>query len=100
MKWVPILSGDSATRAREAVDAIADALVSRNFVLEGRSAGRWSVYEEALFFGYMAAAYPKAEWTDRAVESLNAAIDKANETAGYLGLHGGLSGLGWTVEHL
>lgn len=100
MKWVPILSGDSAIRAREAVDAIADALVSRNFVLEGRSAGRWSVYEEALFFGYMAAAYPETEWADRAVESLNAAIDKANETAGYLGLHGGLSGLGWTVEHL
>src|SRR5215467_2825445 len=101
-KWEPILAGscDLTVRAREAVAAIAQDLFTRNFVLSEQLQHRWYGYEEALLYGYLAAGYSDPLWSERAIQRLNQEIDQASGKTGNLHLHSGLSGLGWTAEHL
>jgi hypothetical protein len=97
--WTPILSASSpsARAAREAADAVAQAVLDGNFSDGGRP---HRAEEDALLFAYMGAALGDAAWVARAPERLNAAIEHAWQRRGWAGLYGGLCGLGWAVEHV
>lgn len=101
-QWSPILASSDkiAAPAQEAVEAIANSLLARDYELCGQKIRSHCTYEEALLYGYLALARNDVAWAARATERLNQAIDEAAQQSGYLGLFGGLSGLGWTVEHL
>lgn len=98
-KWVPIIveSTGMVGRAWEAVDAISEALHAQSYPTNSRPHPLW---QDALLFGYLALCRNDSAWAYRAAERLNAAIDLAPGSRSYVGLFGGLSGLGWTVEHI
>ena len=102
MKWMPVLSRESELGAQvwDSILAIAQALADKKYemAVPGRSLSR--SYEEALLYGYLGVALDDLGWASRATECLNQAIDQAAQETGYLGLFGGLTGLGWTVEHI
>lgn len=100
--WAPILepTSETARLAREAVDAIAQSVRSKDFVIGDSARRRYRRYEDALLFAYLACTREDAVWADRATESLNVAVDQASQGIAYLGLFGGLAGLGWTLEHV
>jgi lantibiotic biosynthesis protein len=102
MTWTPILSrqSDLGAQAWDAVQTIAQAVADKNYEVPAEQRRRSRTYEEALLYGYLAAALDDLEWANRATECLNQAIDEAAQSANYLGLFGGLTGLGWTVEHI
>jgi hypothetical protein len=100
-QWSAILSKSDklAVAAREAVDAISKSVITQDYKSTGRRVVFDSAYEPALLYGYLAISQNDLNWAIRATECLNHAIDEATQSA-YLGLFGGLAGLGWTVEHL
>lgn len=101
-QWLPIISsGDEISfSAQEAIDAIVRSVIARDYESGRRNTVREHTYEKALLYGYLAFAQNDFNWAARAIECLNQAIDEATAQTGYLGLFGGLSGLGWTVEHI
>lgn len=100
--WAPIfLPGtETSTLAWESIHAIAQAVITKDYDKSGQEKNRERTYEPALLYGYMALALDDIEWANRAAESLNLAIEQAAHQTGYVGLYGGFTGLGWTVEHL
>lgn len=100
--WTPIISPASKTAslAWESIDAIAYSIVGRDYAPSDQEKLRGRGFEEALLYGYLAVARNDLEWANRATECLNLAIERESRTFGYLGLYGGISGLGWTVEHV
>ncbi len=100
-QWSAILSSSDklALAASEAVDAIAQSVITQDYKSAARKVIFESAYESALLYGYLAISQNDLAWATRATECLNQAIDEAAQST-YLGLFGGLTGLGWTVEHL
>lgn len=104
--WNPILSGASTATALawESINAIAESVSTKDYVRETeelRTPGYLNrIYEEALLYAYLAVVHDDPEWANRATEYLNLAIEKGAQGVGYLGLYGGVAGLGWTVEHV
>lgn len=101
-QWSPILSPSNKIMisAQEAIDAIAHAVKARDYESSKRETLHHRTYEDALLYSYLAVAQNDFVWATQAAESLNQAIDEAAQQPGYLGLFGGLGGLGWTVEHV
>ncbi len=96
-KWLPILPpGAIAEEVGTAVAAIARAVSKqRNF------AGlRSNPAECALLYGYLALADAGEPWQERTENALNNAIESASDMRSRLDLIGGLSGLGWAIEHI
>ncbi len=97
LEWIPIidLSSSLGSRARESIEAIAGDVLS-----DTTRTSDWSSlsYEIPLFFGYLEKALMGPTWGD-ITERLNEGIAKAPDSASFA-LFGGLSGLGWTIEHL
>jgi hypothetical protein len=85
-------------RAWDAVDAVAQAITKRNY--PESATVRFRPCEEPLLYGYIALGKNDEAWVDRTEQGLNRAIERAWGTGRYLGLYGGLAGLGWVVEHL
>ena len=58
--------------------------------------------DAALFLAYRGEAAQNPRWMKRAIDHLNTAIAAADAlySTGEFGLFGGLSGLGWAVEHM
>jgi lantibiotic biosynthesis protein len=102
MHWSPIfLSSDNTMiQAREAVDAIAHAVMSKDHEETTQEAFLPCTYEAALLYGYLAVTRNDYAWAARATECINCAIDEVPKQRRHLDLFGGLTGLGWTVEHL
>jgi hypothetical protein len=92
IEWEPVVTS-SAVRAAatDAIDAVVHAAVSRR---EGRVPEH-----DALMFAYLSLARRDSGLSESASERVNEAIDAASE-ARHMGLHGGLAGLGWIVEHI
>ena len=92
--WRPLLEGDDAARAREAVDAIFAALAERTLgpALDGGDAGL------ALLGAYLSQAGDDAAG-DRAVDALERAMDGMGDAPSPWIL-GGFTGIAWTVAHL
>jgi hypothetical protein len=100
--WTPILcsTSDTAERAWNAVNAISDAILKQDYPQIGSRGREHRTYEDPLLFGYLALACKDSVWIRHATERLNEAIDGAADLRWNIGLHGGLCGLGWTIEHL
>jgi hypothetical protein len=101
--WRPVLprTGSDGERTWQAALALAGALLGEAEADTARSleprdpAG-------AVLFACLARADPDPRWARAAVRRLNRAIDGADAlcASGRWGLHGGLAGLGWGVEHV
>ena len=95
MSWRPLLEGDDAAPAHEAIQAIATDLaahaIDRPDLDEGHAG-------QALFAAYLAAAGHPAE-ADRATNALEQALSGLDRTGGPW-LLDGLSGIAWTAAHL
>jgi hypothetical protein len=98
--WEPILSGALADRAHGAIRAIAGEIdrfptcgVDR-FSLPGGHAGI------ALFHAYLFLAEREPVDEDRCVAHLEQAMDAAASEPLLPGLHGGIAGIAWTMQHL
>jgi hypothetical protein len=110
--WQPLLDGELAVRARDAVAAIAEALAERQppaAAGQAASAGgprlptlSWGTSGLALFFGYLARHGGSA--ADRHAELAELYLDEAIGALAAMplgtGLFGGFTGVGWTAEHL
>ncbi|HVG07467.1 MAG TPA: lanthionine synthetase C family protein [Thermoanaerobaculia bacterium] len=103
--WRPLLEGELAKQAWEAVSAIAQALdeVQADFVVGSGAA------DAALFYGYLAKALAKEakekdteaeHHAERAEELLEGAVEALATIPMRAALYGGFTGIAWTAEHL
>lgn len=99
--WQPLLEGEMADRAWQAIEAIAADIGSPSNAF-GPSA-RWSLAGgtagTALFFAYLAEATGDARHRELAYDHLEAALDGVAQAHG-LGLWDGLLGVSWVFDHL
>ena len=110
MPWRPLLSGEIADRAMEAVLSIAEELpawIGRvNPRVDEAYAGPWraglasGVAGQALFYGYLSLHTGEERWADLALELL----DKAGEAVASFpmteSLYSGFTGIAWVGDHL
>jgi lantibiotic modifying enzyme len=108
--WRPLLSGDLADRALEAILAIAEDIPARNDWTHPRVdesyAGPWraglasGAAGQALFFGYLSLHTGEERWADLALDFL----DKAGEAVASFpmteSLYSGFPGIAWVGDHL
>jgi hypothetical protein len=102
MTWKPVLEGDLAARATQAVEEVARALDTytpsldeRRFPsLAGGAAG------QALFHTYLALHTGDEQQAERAATLLETAADALASTVMPPGLYSGFAGVAWAVEHL
>lgn len=102
MIWQPLLEGDPARRALQAVEDIARALEDftppvddqRLPSLAGGAAG------EALFHAYLALHTGDEQPAERAAERLDTAVEGVATIIMPPGLYSGFPGVAWVAEHL
>jgi lantibiotic modifying enzyme len=105
VSWTPILSGDAADRAMQAVEAIArdprmrapaggDGDAAGGASLAGGTAGR------ALLYNYLAASGVDAAAAEVALEQLESSLTALEEVRMSASLHEGFAGIAWTHAHL
>src|SRR5215467_8197813 len=96
--WEPILEGLLADSALESIRAIATDIIK----IDPTKRADFLPTQSALLFAYLARMEPSAEWQDRAVDCLNLTIERGSPSFHHwnLGLYGGLSEVGWTIEHV
>ena len=91
--WEPILDGTLAATARQAVRDVAQA-IKDGVGVPARPTDR------TLFWAYVAGAIEEdwvTECYDASTDDLAASIAKFG---GFIGLHGGLAGVGWVISHV
>ena len=97
--WQPLLTAELDVRARRIVDAITVAL--RDEPIEAEYPSISSGYlGAALYFGYLDRLQPSAGHTAIGEALRDRAIDDLAQTWKPPGLHYGVSGVAWAVEHL
>lgn len=97
----PILRGELAEKAEAVVLRIAKTLSEAVEHLTSKKP-EWhggAPVEFALFFGCLGAATGRDEFKSQAKRFAELAVELFPSSAGF-GLHGGLSGLAWTIQHL
>lgn len=101
--WQPLLEGDSADRAWQAIRAIARDIGPPQ-ESSGPSPGGWSLAGGAagiaLFYAYLARTTGDESHSDIACEYLQASLDGAMAQPHLTGLWSGLLGVSWTFDHL
>ena len=94
MNWTPLIDRSSTlgVKALSVLDEVTET------ILATENTG----YEAALMLTYLAMSEHRRPRMDQAIERLNRAIRRAEVlySARRFGLHGGLAGLGWTIEHV
>jgi class I lanthipeptide synthase len=106
-RWRPVLEGDFAEQAWEAVRAIAGALGSAPTLTDGWRAERGASLAGgkagfALFHGYLSLADDSEAEAQAALsgERLDEAIEELANTPMSAGLYSGFTGIAWAAEHL
>jgi lantibiotic modifying enzyme len=108
--WRPLLDGDLADRALEAIFSIAEDIPSRDGWVHPRVTGPHSASwhaslasgsaGQALFYGYLAQHTGEERWADLALDLL----DRAGETVASFpmseSLYSGFTGIAWVGDHL
>lgn len=94
--WRPLLEGDLAAKAEDAVHAIAEALAQRDDLPASVTAA------QALFYGYLARTSDSDAglYAERADQLLERAFESVATTPMHPALYGGFTGVAWTAEHL
>jgi lantibiotic modifying enzyme len=102
--WRPLLDGELAARAEDAVHAIAEALAvgSPGGEDPGFSLGGSGTASLALFYGYLArtAGTPAHDHAERADKLLDHALEALATTPMGAALYSGFTGVAWAAEHL
>lgn len=102
--WRPLLTGDLAAQAQQAVDEIAVALDSRtpnSPDLEARGASlAGGTAGQALLRAYLHLHTGEERQADRAADLLETAAESLASTVMMPGLYSGFTGVAWVVEHL
>ncbi len=108
--WRPLLDGDLADRALEAVLAIAEDIPARTDWVHPRVTGPspafWSAglasgaAGKALFYGYLALHTDEERWADLALELLEQAGDAVASSPMSESLYSGFPGVAWVGDHL
>ena len=108
--WRPLLSGDLANRAMEAVLAIAEDIPARIDWVSPRvdpsGAGPWraglasGTAGQALLFGYLALHTGEERWTDLALDFLDKAGEAVSSFPMSESLYSGFTGIAWVGDHL
>ena len=93
--WGGILPTHLRKSAIQSVTEIATALSGTHVHRSGYD--QWSA---ALLFAYLALKHPAQAWQDRAVRTLNGAIDRLSSESSGPALYGGVAGVGWAVQHV
>ena len=98
--WRPLLDGDLAAKADDAVNAIADALAVASPHAFGLGSG--GTIDLALFYGYLARTAGAAAHGH--LKRTNGLLDNALEAAAArpigAALYSGFTGVAWALEHL
>lgn len=98
--WKPLLEGDVATLAQEAVEAIAQALLRNDCEPCDHASLASGHLGVAMFLGYLAVAREDESLAEAAADRLSAGLRAAGEGALDLGLLTGLAGVCWGSHHL
>jgi lantibiotic modifying enzyme len=99
--WKPILEGELAERARQAIEEIAAALGPLDAAETGRHASLAGGQSgQALFYTYLALQTSDESAAERAAELIEQAADILAETPLPPNLYTGFAGIAWTMEHL
>nr|AYM54071.1 lanthionine synthetase c family protein [Byssovorax cruenta] len=99
--WGPIADGALAARLRAAILDVAEALCDPTTVGTNGGAGVGGGDASlAIFYAYLARAFPDAGWEEIAQAYLERAIDRVATTLTGPSLYGGFTGVAWAVEHL
>jgi lantibiotic modifying enzyme len=110
--WRPLLCGALCDRARQVVEEIAEALrpqpatlLSGEPVLATHEAALFASLSSgaaglAIFFAYLAQLDGRAEQGAQVVTLLEQAMEGVSATPMSPALHGGFTGVGWSVAHL
>jgi lantibiotic biosynthesis protein len=97
LEWRALLDGSAAAAARAAAEEIASALAAGDLDAASPS----ELCDRALLFAYLSREDESGEWEERAVTLLNGAVEGIGTSAGrHPALFGGLSGVGWTIQHV
>ena len=99
-QWRPILSGDQARQAYDAIAAIAADLAQLGNQFDGDPSLSSGAAGVALFYAYLAQVDDDPRWEQLAFERLEQAIAAAGRWQLAPGLYGGLAGVAWTLAHL
>lgn len=111
-QWQPLLTGELREQAVETVQAIAEALSVATYAvlpvglsadLHGAAAAASlssGAAGLALFFAYLAQTHPDAQTNQQAIALLEQAMEGVAVAPMGPALHGGFTGVGWTVAHL
>jgi hypothetical protein len=95
--WEPIVSDRLRESAEESIYAIASHLLN----CDPTQKTPFALCESALLFAYLYVVEPAAGWDVQAIDYLNLALEQiSHQNQRVLGLYGGLSGVGWIVEHV
>ncbi len=96
-RWEPILPEPLLSAARSAILDVA-----AEFTRQWREPSNASLNGElALLYAYLEMAEPGAEWRELSIQHLNLAAAQASDSPpSGVALFGGLSGLGWMIQHV
>ncbi len=108
--WRPLLSGDLADRALEAVFSIAEDIPARTGWVHPRAAesaaGPWraglasGAAGQALFYGYLSLHTGEERWADLALDLLDQAGEAVASFPMTESLYSGFPGIAWVGDHL
>jgi len=108
--WRPLLDGNLADRALEAVLAIAEDIPSRPRWVPPRVTGSYAetwnaglasgAAGQALFYGYLALHTNEERWADLALELLDRAGEAVAASPMTESLYSGFPGIAWAGDHL
>jgi lantibiotic biosynthesis protein len=97
MSWEPVLDQSLYALGWDAISSVADEVGG----LSVSSKSLADLCEAALFLTYLHLTQPHRGWNELAIEHIEAAGEKLSSMKSLASaLHGGLSGVGWTVAHL
>lgn len=108
--WRPLLDGDLADRALEAVLSIAEEIPSRAGWVHPRVTGAYSATwnaslasgaaGQALFYGYLAQHTNEERWADLALDLLDRAGEAVASSPMTESFYSGFTGIAWVGDHL
>jgi lantibiotic biosynthesis protein len=99
-QWRPLLSGEEAQQAHDAIAAIAADLAQLGDRFDADPSLSSGAAGVALFYAYLAQVDDNPRWEELAFERLEQAIAAASRWQLAPGLYGGLAGVAWTLAHL
>jgi len=99
--WTPIISPSDilAEPAWRAAGAVVEAIFQKDYSVPSAPKQTPS-FEAPLLYLFWGLGRGEPVWIERAVDELNCAIGDVSLWTNFLGLHGGLCGLGWVVQHV